>query len=155
MGIAYRLDHTLALTLTVFDSKVTGDEWRSAARRIFADPSWPPGRLNLTDLRTVNASALTVADRAEILAINAAHADKLVGMKSAAVGSANFEAVSRFARKDRSSGLRLIAFDDVEPACAWLGVDVARVRSLIEDVRRELREPRSPSDAPESYAPPG
>jgi hypothetical protein len=141
MAIAYRLDHTLGLTVTVFDGRVTGDEWRSTVREIFADPCWPPGRLNLTDLRTADASRLTGADRAEIFAINARHADKLVGMKSAAIGGTNFEAARRFEQDDHTSGLRLIAFDDLGPACTWLGVEVDNVRSMIEQLRRQLREP--------------
>jgi hypothetical protein len=146
VGIAYRLDHTLGLTLTVFDGQVTGDEWRTAVRELFADPRWPPGRLNLTDLRTTDASALTVADREEIIAINARHVDKLVGMKSAAVGSAHFEISREFGREDQSSGLRLIPFDDLAPACVWLGLDLNTVLLMIADLRRELREPDALAD---------
>ena len=149
MGVAYRLDQTLALTLTVFDGKVAACEWRAAVDEIFADPAWPPGRLNLTDLTTCDASVLTAADRAEILAINRLHADKLVGMKSATVGSANFDAVRKFAREDRSSGLRLIAFDDLMPACNWLGLAVDSVRPMIEQLRRHLREQDSPPERAE------
>jgi hypothetical protein len=141
MGVGYRLDHELALTVTVFDGAVTGDEWRAAVREIFADPSWPPGRLNLTDLRSADLSAVTAADRAEIYALNAQHADKLVGMKSATVGEANFETARKFERDDRSSGLRIIPFDGLGPACNWLGVDSRAVGSLVEEVRRSLRDP--------------
>jgi hypothetical protein len=141
MGVGYSLDKTLALTLTVFDGPVTGDEWRSAVRDLFADPSWPPGRLNLTDLRSADLSALTASDRAAIYAINARHAQRLIGMKSAAVGGANFETASNFERDDRSSGLRIIPFDDLGPACRWLSVDVDTVRSMIEELRVRLRQP--------------
>jgi hypothetical protein len=154
MGVGYRLDQALGLSLVVFDGKVTGDEWRAMVLEVFADPCWPPGRLNLTDLRTADASALTVADRAEIFAINGLHADKLVRMKSAAIGSAHFEAARRFGREDRSSGLRLIAFDDLPPACIWLGVDVDKVGSMIEQLRRHLREPTSLADPAENSAAP-
>ena len=139
MGVGYRLDRELALTLTVFDGTVTGDEWRAAVREIFADPSWPPGRLNLTDLRTADLSAVTRSDRAEIYKINALNANKLVGMKSATVGGANFETARAFERDDRSSGLRIIPFDDLGPACAWLGVDERVVAAMIDDLRRHLR----------------
>ena len=139
MGIAYRLDQTLGLTLTVFDGRITGYEWRTAVREMFADPRWPPGRLNLTDLRTTDSSALTTADRAAIFAINARHAHKLVGMKSAAIGSAHFETSRDFSREDQSSGLRLIPFDDLKPACLWLGLDLETVRSMIDELRSELR----------------
>jgi hypothetical protein len=141
MAIGYRLDRRLALTVTVFDGKVTGEEWSAAARAVFADPAWPPGRLNLTDLRTADASALTIADRASIFEINARQAHKLVGMKSAAVGGTHFEAARRFERDDLSSGLRIIPFDMLEPACAWLGIDTDDAAAIINEVRRELRTP--------------
>jgi hypothetical protein len=141
MGVGYRLDHELGLTVTVFDGAVTGEEWRSTVLEIFADASWPPGRLNLTDLRTADLSAVTRADRAEIYAINAQRADKLVGMKSATVGGVNFETARKFERDDRTSGLRIIPFDDLGPACEWLGVDARAVGSLIAELRRQLRDP--------------
>jgi hypothetical protein len=141
MGVGYQLDQQLGLTLTVFDGRVSGDEWRATVRTLFADPGWPPGRLNLTDLRTADSSALTVADRDEIFAINARHADKLVGMKSAAIGGAHFEKARRFGDADQSSGLRLIAFDDLGPACAWLGIELDTVRTSLDQIRRRLREP--------------
>jgi hypothetical protein len=139
MGVGYRLDRELALTLTVFDGTVTGDEWQATVREIFADPSWPPGRLNLTDLRTADLSAVTRSDRAEIYKMNALNANKLVGMKSATVGGANFETARAFERDDRSSGLRIIPFDDLGPACTWLGVDERVVAAMIDDLRRHLR----------------
>jgi hypothetical protein len=145
MGIAYRLEPTLALTVTVFDGKITGDEWSAAVRELFANPAWPPGRLALTDLRTVDISGVTDAHRTEIHAINALHAHKLVRMKSAAVGGAHFETARRFGREDRSSGLRIIPFDGLEPACAWLGIDALTARAIIENLRRQLRDPTSVS----------
>jgi hypothetical protein len=150
MGVGYRLDHELALTLTVFDGAVTGDEWRSTVREIFADASWPPGRLNLTDLRTADLSAVTRSDRAEIYKMNALNANKLVGMKSATVGGANFETARAFERDDRSSGLRIIPFDDLSPACRWLGVDALVIGAMIDDLRRQLRNPGSIADGAET-----
>jgi len=150
MGVGYRLDHGLALTLTVFDGAVTGDEWRATVRAIFADPEWPPGRLNLTDLRTADLSAVTRADRAEIYKMNALNANKLVGMKSATVGGANFETARAFERDDRSSGLRIIPFDDLGPACTWLGVDERVVGAIIGELRRQLRDPDSSAGGAET-----
>jgi hypothetical protein len=139
MGVGYKLDPELALTLTVFDGVVTGDAWRTTVREIFADPAWPPGRLNLTDLRTADLSAITAADRDEIHALNAQYANKLVGMKSAAIGGANFETARKFGNDDRLSGLQIIPFDDLERACEWLGVPVPAVAAIIEQVRHRLR----------------
>jgi hypothetical protein len=146
MGVGYRLDHELTLTLTVFDRTVTGDEWRATVREIFADASWPPGRLNLTDLRTADLSAVTRSDRAEIYEMNALNAHKLVGMKSATVGGTNFETARKFERDDRSSGLRIIPFDDLGPACSWLGVDARAVGAMITELRRHLRDTGAHAD---------
>lgn len=139
MGIAYRLDQGLGLTLTVFDGVITGEEWRTKVRALFADPAWPPGRLNLTDLRTADSSLLTAADRNEIYAINAHHANQLVGMKSAAIAGVHFDETREFERGNRPSGIRLIAFDDLGPACAWLGIDAALVGPMITVLRDEMR----------------
>ena len=139
MGVAYELDEQLGLTLTVFDGPVTGQEWRDSVAALFSDPRWPPGKLSLTDLRTADASALTAADRAEIIAINGSVAE-LAGMKSAALGGENFEAATAFEREDQTSGMRLIVFNDVSTACGWLGIDTAAVNPMIEQLRRRLRE---------------
>jgi hypothetical protein len=143
MGVAYQLDERLGLTLTVFDGLVSADEWRSVAVEIFTDPDWPPGKLNLTDLRTADTSALTAADRAEIIALNGSHAARLAGMKSAAIGGANFEVANTYEREDQSSGMRIIVFNDLTTACGWLGVSTQTVGPMIEQLRRRLREPSS------------
>jgi len=146
MAVGYQLDAALGLTLTIFDGKITAEEWRSVVGEVFNDPGWPPGPLNLTDLRTADPSALTATDRQEILAINGLHTDKLAGMKSAVIGGPNFDAVREFGRNDTTSGLRLIAFDDLPNACAWLGVDIERVRQMVEQLRRTVRAPTTPTD---------
>jgi hypothetical protein len=139
MAIAYRLEKDLGLTVTVFDGVITGEEWINSVRGLFADPAWPPGRLNLTDLRTADSHLLTDADRQAIYAINQEHAKQLVGMKSAAIAGMHFDETRDFERGNRSSGLRLIAFDDVGPACAWLGLDPAVVAPMINEMRDQLR----------------
>lgn len=154
MGVAYRLDAALGLTLTVFDGKITGEEWRSVARAIFADPGWPPGLLSLTDLRTADASALSDSDRAEVVAINGSHADQLAAIKNAAIGGRNFEAAQRFERESQLSGLRLIVFDDLPNACVWLGLDANTVREMIEQLRPgQLQNPKPIADSDENGAP--
>jgi hypothetical protein len=139
MAIAYRLDQGLGLTLTVFDGVITGEEWIRRVRELFADPAWPPGRLNLTDLRTADSTQITADDRRTIFEINEEHAKQLVGMKSAAIAGVHFDETRDFERGNRSSGLRLIAFDDVGPACAWLGLDSAVVGPMLTTMRDELR----------------
>jgi hypothetical protein len=139
MGIAYRLDPVLGLTVTVFDGVITGEEWIQEVRELFADPAWPAGRLSLTDLRTADSHLLTAEHRQEIYEINQAHAKQLVGMKSAAIAGMHFDEAREFERGNRQSGMRLIAFDDVGPACAWLGIDAAAVNPILAEMRAQLR----------------
>jgi hypothetical protein len=139
MGIAYRLDRDLGLTLTVFDGIITGEEWIRHVHEVFDLPEWPPGRLSLTDLRTADSHLLRDEDRQAVFAINQAHAKQLVGMKSAAIAGVHFDEARDFERGNRPSGLRLIAFDDVGPACAWLGLDAAVVAPMISELRAQLR----------------
>jgi hypothetical protein len=139
MGIAYRLDQDLGLTLTVFDGVITGEEWIRHVNEVFDLPEWPPGRLSLTDLRTADSHLLRDDDRRTVFAINEAHAKQLVGMKSAAIAGVHFDVARDFERGNRPSGLRLIAFDDVGPACAWLGLDPAVVAPMITELRAQLR----------------
>jgi hypothetical protein len=144
MGIAFRLDRGLGLTLTLFDGVITGEEWIEQVSGLFADPAWPPGRLALTDLRTADSQLLTNADRQAIFEINQAHAKQLVGMKSAAIAGMHFDETRDFERGNRPSGLRLIAFDDVGPACAWLGLDPAVVAPMLTEMRDQLRDQTPP-----------
>jgi hypothetical protein len=139
MGIAYRLNGALGLTITVFDGEITGEEWIRSVRELFADPEWPPGRLALTDLRTADSHLLKDEHRQAIYAINQEHARQLVGMKSAAIAGVHFDEAREFERGNRPSGIRLIAFDDVGPACVWLGIDPAAVIPTLSELREQLR----------------
>src|SRR5205807_4901132 len=62
VGLRYRLDHDLGLTIIVGDGVVTAEEWHVHVSRMISDPEWPPGRLGLTDLATADTSAITGDD---------------------------------------------------------------------------------------------
>ena len=104
-----------------------------------------PGDLSLTDITTADASGVAPAERAEIQSLNAAHAARLSGMRSAAVAGKNFVRAREFEREDRSSGLRIIVFDDLPIACTWLGLDVVAIRPLVAEVRAQARTPSATS----------
>jgi len=139
MGIAYRTDKKLGLTTIVWDGVVTADDWRSHLLEMFADPSWPPGSLSLSDLRAADLSTITGADQAEIVSLYGPRIDDVRGTKSAAVAGDNFEKSSQFESRKEPAGLRLIVFNALLNACIWLGIEEAAAEATIEELRRELR----------------
>jgi hypothetical protein len=137
MAIAYRLDQALRLTIVVWDGAVTAAEWRAHVEAILADADWPPGPLSVTDVTRVDASAITDADHAEIVAMYGPHASKLVGMRSAVIASREFEASARFGRRIESSGLNVIVFNQLTVACIWLGLDIFKIQPILEELRQD------------------
>ena len=123
----------------VWDGRVTTDDWRAHLEEVFDDPDWPPGTRNLTDLRSADISSITDVDRADVVTMYEPHADKLRGMKSAAVAGDNFDASRDFESQNEPAGLSLIVFNDLLNACTWLGVDKAAAQATITELRQELR----------------
>jgi hypothetical protein len=138
MGIRYRLDKALGLTLVVWDGVVSGDEAEGHVRSLFDDPEWPPGPLHLLDGTTV-ASAPTVANTKLVeLAVNAAETRRI---RFALVQHMGFDEATYFEREASARGLsQVIVFNDLATACTWLGLDVAAIRTTTADMRREIRE---------------
>ena len=123
----------------VWDGTVTVDDWRAHLLEVFADPDWPAGTRNLTDLRSADVSSITPADRLSIVAMYAPYADKVRGMKSAAVAGDNFDVSRDFEDQKEPAGLSLIVFNDLLNACTWLGIDKAAAQATITELRQELR----------------
>jgi hypothetical protein len=140
VGIAFRIVRGLRLTIVVFDGEVTAADWLQTIREIYAHPDWSPGPLNLTDASTADISALTLDDRVEILGADGLQVEMLEGMKSAVVSGPNFDSSQAFTGTNPDRGLKMIVFTDLDLACAWLDVDVERVRPIVADLRANVRQ---------------
>ena len=118
---------------------VTGTEAEDHVRRLFDDPNWPPGPLHLLDATTVT-SAPTVANTKLVdLAVNAAETRRI---RFALVQHMGFDEATYFEREASEHGLsQVIVFNDLSTACTWLGLEVGRTRTVVADIRREIREP--------------
>jgi hypothetical protein len=139
VGIAYRLDKAQGLMTIVWDGKVTADDWRAHLEAMFDDPEWPVGSRNLTDLRSADVSTITPEDRAQIVTMYGPHADKVRGMKSAAVAGDNFDVSREFESEKEPAGMSLIVFNDLLNACTWLGVDKNVAQTTVTELRQEIR----------------
>jgi len=140
VAIAYRLDHALGLTLVVWDGVVTGYDAEEQARRLRADPDWPPGSLHVLDVTSVS-SVPTVADTklVEMLAEMA----ETRQIRFAVIASDAFAEATRFQEAASAVGVsRVIVFNELSTACTWLGVDLTATRAALSALRNELRERR-------------
>ena len=140
MGIAYRSDHGLGLTIVVGDGVVTTEDWRAHVRRMTSDPEWPVGRLGLTDLSTADTSAISGDDIREI-ATAFGSLDRQVSRRKGAIvaGDAAYRSAVTFQQARGPTGLRIRIFSDLYSACEWLGISIEDVAPPVEELRLAIR----------------
>ncbi len=132
--IAYRLSHEWGLTVSVWDGRVTADESLRYLLEVADDMDWPPGRLGLVDMRTVREFAPADRDVAFELLDGSGKAGMV---RRVAV-------LARPVPGDRRNGIRndlglkAERFDDVESACAFLGVPTEVAMKLLAETRADL-----------------
>ena len=130
MGIAYRCDKTLGLSVSVWDGEVSRADRKDHVAALASDPDWGATGLLLTDLTGVSAAMRPSAK--EVLEAAAEFSEKLAGQvrdaKWAMVAGETFVLAQRFGTYLEEEVRRLIVFNDVETACTWLGVDAAAAR---------------------------
>jgi hypothetical protein len=148
MGIAYRIDKQLAFMTTVWDGAISAADWRDHLQATFDDPNWPGVVRNLSDLRSADLSALTEADRAEMVAMYEPHGEHIRGKKSAVIAGDNFERAREFESHNEPPGLRTIVFNDLFNACTWLGIDISQANEMLDELRGELRGCSDPDSVP-------
>ena len=146
MGIDYYCDKQIGITVTVWDGVVTPEEWRELVRRQDSDADWPTGPGFLGVLSTARGlSAFNDSVVEEMRAVYRRRAKQLPRIRSAVVSGRGFGAGPQLeADVEDTSGVRNIMFTDVATACTWLGVDVAAVQPIVDELRAGLRnEPSS------------
>ena len=141
MGIAFRTSRPSGLSVAVWDGEVTAAQRNAHISAIAADPEWGAGALLLTDLTSVaEASRPTPAEVLEAASSFVEHvAAQVRNAKWAMVAGETFAHAQRFSAYVEEAVQRLIVFNELDTACTWLGVDVAEVRSVVADLRLELR----------------
>ena len=140
MGIAYRSDHDLGLTIVVGDGIVTAEDWRAHVRRMTGDPVWPVGRLGLTDQSTADTSAISGDDIRESATAFGSLGRQVSRRKGAIVaGDAAYRSAATFQQTRGPTGLRIRIFSDRNSACNWLRIAVEAVTPIIDELRFLIR----------------
>ena len=141
MSIIYRIDREKGITLSIWDGAVTEDEVLDHLRRLVADPDWPTiKRLHLTDLRTTTAY-LNIDETIikKMVALLGKSPGKLAKLKMAMVANEAFAISTTFQRLMSIYPLSMIAFNSLDTACTWLGMNTADTERALEQLRARAR----------------
>jgi hypothetical protein len=138
MGIAYRADRLFGCTFAVWDGDIGPDDVTAHLLRLAEDPEWPPGPMHLSDLSTVKR--LTIPD-GELLSCLYEGTDFPDGLSGSFVVPPKFLDTAD-ARRVASTNRHVKLFTDLPSACDHLGLSVAVVAAVNDELRRALTRRR-------------
>ncbi len=139
MGIGYRIDPDLGLTVVVWDGRVTGEDCRRHLITLAEDTRWPPGPRQITDVSSLRDFVPADPELIDILAEGLDVIGDLKLVLVVTAGGLYPESEARF-KATRDSATMI--FTDLDRASRYLSVDEATVRAMVDEVREELREAR-------------
>jgi hypothetical protein len=141
MGIAYHCDTTTGLSLEVWDGVITLDVALQHLKQLANDPQWSASRRIITDLTGIAAESRPAPDEVTLLG------DAFLQQLAYLVGNAKWSVIADptfaeavvFGEHVRHEVRRMTAFTNLITACVWLGVHVAEVQPVLDDLRRQIR----------------
>src|SRR5690349_20759548 len=130
MGIAYR--HTARISVDVWSGTI---EPRAAAEHVEAiarEPEWGVQGAILTDLTGIDPESRPSPENLQLVAAMFVDrmGDRVRDAKWAVVADVTFEDATRFSSYVEATAPRLIVFNEISTACAWLGVDESDARAI-------------------------
>ena len=109
-------------------------------RRLVADPDWPAKkRLHLTDLRTTSAMNIDETTLKKVVAFVGKFPNKIAKMKMAMVADEAYQKSNIFQHLMSTFPLTVIAFNSLETACTWLGLNAQNTELALQQLRVRLR----------------
>jgi len=142
MSIVYRVDRERGTAFVVWDGVVTAAQWLAHIRLLLADADWPPdGRRHLSDLRTATPDAsIDEAVLKQAADLFGTH-PKIANLRAAIVAGDAFVKAGIFERLITRHRPFVFVFNTLNPACDWLGIDVADAQRALESLRIQSRRP--------------
>ena len=137
MPIDYEIDSQLGTTFVSWRGLVGRDEFVVHVRRLLADPAWPPRHArHLCDLRSATLDqSIDAAVLAEAAALYGTH-PKIATLRVAIVAGEAFEHAVIFERFLSQYRAATIAFNTLETACTWLGMDPEHAADALSGLAR-------------------
>jgi hypothetical protein len=136
MAIAFR--HTSRISVDVWTGTIDPQETARHIDAIAGEPEWGvPGAI-LTDLTGIAADSRPSPATLEHIATMFVErmGNRIRDAKWAVVADVTYEDAIRFSDYVEASAPRLIVFNELATACAWLGVDEYDVRPILDELRR-------------------
>jgi hypothetical protein len=135
MGIVYRADRSVGCTTSVWDGSIGPEDVQQHLIRLAEDREWPPGRLHLTDLTTIQDATIPDPELLDLLYEGTNLSEEL---KVAVVVRSEFLRRPDLRFASAAHEISATTFTDLDLACAYLGIDAAGARATIKDLREEL-----------------
>jgi hypothetical protein len=137
MGIGYRINTDLGLTVVVWHGTVTDEDCRRHLITLAEDTRWPPGPRQIADLTTLRNFAMPDPELVEILVEGLQVLDDLNLVLVMTPDDLYPKREARF--KAQRTKAKMI-FTDLDRASRFLEVDEATVRAMVDEAREELRD---------------
>lgn len=136
MGIAYR--HTPRISVDVWSGTIEPEDAARHVEAIAGEAEWGVQGAILTDLTGIDVASRPSPEALKAVATMFVErmGNRIRDAKWAVVADVTFEDATEFSTYVESTAPRLIVFNEIETACAWLGVDEADVRAIIEELAR-------------------
>lgn len=135
MGIAYR--HTAFISVDVWSGTIEPRDAAEHVEAIAREPEWGVQGAILTDLTEIDPESRPSPETLQLVAAMFVErmGDRVRDAKWAVVADVTFEDATRFSSYVEATAPRLIVFNEITTACAWLGVDESEVRAIVAELR--------------------
>jgi hypothetical protein len=140
MGIVHRAEPSVGCTFDIWDGEVGAEDVQQHLVRLADDRCWPAGHAHLTDLTTLASAPVPDPEVLDALYEGTGLANDL---KVAVVVSEGVRSDTDLRYATLTEELAARTFPDLGLACAFLGVDEARARVILDELRRSLRRTAS------------
>ena len=135
MGIAFR--NAARISVDVWSGTIEPREAAEHVEAIAREPEWGVQGAILTDLTGIDTESRPSPEALQVTAAMFVErmGDRVRDAKWAVVADVTFEDATRFSSYVEATAPRLIVFNEITTACAWLGVDESEVRAIIAELR--------------------
>ena len=130
MGIRYAVLPDLDLTIVRWRGEIRLEQWLEHLARLIADPSYARTRMHVTDIRFASLDpAIGEAEMRRVVDFLRARPALFENRRVAVLAANEFPRARLFEQLAQALKVGIIVFNDLSPACRWLGVDLARVEA--------------------------
>lgn len=139
MPIGYKVAHGGKLVVEVWTGTITKPDLMAHHDRYLNDPSILPGRRSFVDITRASGPSIGEQEIQQFVDAYRSHAHKMINTNIAIVASGpGFDQALIYERLSTPHLLTVVVFNETDTACTWLGINETEVRSLVQEVLKEM-----------------